>query len=235
MHLKKLEENLGYDFKKRDLLTNAVTHKSYSYESSGGETHCDNEKLEFLGDSVLSIIISDLIYKRNPDYSEGKLSKLRASLINEHSLAEVARRLDLGKYLLLGKGEERTGGREKPSLLSNAYEAILAAIYLDSGFRAVFKIVKGHFSEAIFNISPKKLNRDYKSQVQEESHKKFKTIPKYKVIKRSGPDHKQVFDVELIINDEAISKGKGSSKKEAEQSAAKKALEKLKKCDTDTE
>jgi ribonuclease III len=223
MDLTELEENLGYEFKDEALILEALTHKSYSYESNG-EVDYDNEKLEFLGDSVLSTVISDMIYKRNPDYTEGELSKLRASLINEHSLARIAVHLDIGRFLLLGKGEERTGGRDKPSLLSNAYEAILAAIYLDSGFRATYKVIKRHFDASILNIPPKKLNRDYKSSLQEESHKRFKTIPRYKVIKRSGPDHKQVFEVELSINAKPISKGTGSSKKEAEQAAAKKAL-----------
>jgi len=229
--LSKLEESVGYEFKNKELLVEALTHKSYAYES-GGEITYDNEKLEFLGDSVLSIVVSTLIYKKNPDYAEGELSKLRASLISEYSLNEIAKGLSVGKYLLLGCGEERSGGRKKPSLLANAYEAILAAIYLDSGFRAAFRCVKAHFKEAIFEVAPKKHHRDFKSQVQEESHRKFKVAPKYKVIKKSGPDHKQVFQVELSINGDPISKGKGSSKKEAEQLAAKKALGKITKCAT---
>jgi ribonuclease III len=223
MDIKKLEKNIGYEFKNKELLIAAITHRSYSYELNG-KTGCDNEKLEFLGDTVLNFVITDLIYKRNPGYTEGELSKLRASLIKEHTLAQIAKQLDLGRFLLLGKGEELTGGREKPSLLSNAYEAVLAAIFLDSGFRAVYKTIKKHFSDSVFDVSLIQFNIDYKSQVQEESHRIFKTLPQYKLIKKSGPDHKQMFHVELTINKKPISEGTGSSKKEAEQSAAKKAL-----------
>ncbi len=208
-------------------MVTALTHKSYSYESSGMIDY-DNEKLEFLGDSVLSLVISDIIYKKNPDFSEGKLSKLRASLINEYALMQIALHLDLGAFLLLGKGEEYTKGREKPSLLSNAYEAILAAVYLDSGFRSAYKIIKQHFSASIFKLSPKTLNRDHKSQLQEISHKLYKKNPKYKVVRKTGPDHRQVFEIELVVNNAIISRGTGNSKKEAEQSAAKEALEILK-------
>ncbi|MFC1855143.1 ribonuclease III [Thermodesulfobacteriota bacterium] len=232
MNLTKLEKKIGHDFKNKDLLLTALTHKSYSYESNG-QVEYDNEKLEFLGDSVLSLVVSDMIYKRNPDYSEGDLSKLRASVVDEYSLALIAGKLGVGKFLLLGKGEEQSGGRKKPSLLSNCYEAILAAIYIDSGIRKVYKVIKGHFLEYILTESVESLNRDYKSQLQEVSHKLFQTVPKYKVVKRSGPDHRQIFHVELLIDKDLKSKGKGSSKKEAQQNAAKKALERIEKCDTE--
>jgi ribonuclease-3 len=153
-------------------------------------------------------------------------------LINEYSLARIATGLNIGKFLFLGKGEEITGGRKKPSLLSNAYEAVLAAIYLDGGFRAASKVIRRHFSKSFSKTSLKKLDRDYKSQLQEKSHKMFKETPKYRIVKKSGPEHRQVFKVELVIDKKTISKGKGNSKKEAEQNAAKKALGILKKCDT---
>ncbi len=230
--LKKLEESIGYEFENKDLLLTALTHKSYTYESSGRVDY-DNEKLEFLGDSVLSLVVSDLIYKKNHDFSEGQLSKLRASLINEYSLNNIAQTLNLGDYLFLGKGEEQTGGRMKSSLLSNAYEAILAAIYMDKGFETAYKIIKEHFNESIFTISPTKLNRDYKSQVQERIHKIHKSNPNYRIVRKRGPDHQQVFEVELVVGKKRISMGKGSSKKEAEQDAAEKGLKILKKCDTE--
>lgn len=227
MRYKKIEEKIDYEFKNKELLKEALTHKSYAYESGGKITY-DNEKFEFLGDSVLNLVISDIIYKKNPEYSEGKLSKFRASLINEYTLTQIAKHLKLGKYLLLGKGEEQTGGRDKASLLSNAYEAILAAVYLDSGFRSVYRIIKQHFTDAVFTLAPSKWDRDYKSQMQEMSHKLYKANPRYKVVLKSGPDHQQVFNVELTINKNVISTGSGNSKKDAEQQAAKMALETLK-------
>lgn len=224
--LKKFEKELGYSFKKKGFLFRALTHKSFTNEQGWSPSE-NNERYEFLGDAVLELAISHILVNAFPDFPEGELSKVRAAVVNENQLAEIARKIKLGDYMNLGKGEEMTGGSNKPSLLSDAYEAVLGAVYLDRGFSKVSKVVKLHFKNILKNAGKKGFYRDYKTRLQEVSQAKFRTIPKYKLIKESGPDHRKIFEVKLYISNKLFGVGKGHSKKLAEQNAAMAALEKI--------
>lgn len=224
--LKKLESLLGYRFKKRNFLTRAITHKSFANENKmPPEEH--NERLEFLGDAVLELTVSELLMKKYPHFSEGKLSKLRAAIVNEKQLAMLARHFQLGEFLKLGKGEDQTGGREKDSLLADAFEAVLGAIYQDRGFEKAMHFVYQHYQNLLGEESPESFFKDYKTDLQEKSQEKFHAVPRYRLVKETGPDHDKIFDVEIYIRHELMGKGTGRSKKEAEQQAAREALEKL--------
>jgi ribonuclease III len=212
-----LERTLGHHFRQLELLNQALTHKSYVHEQR--EPAQDNERLEFLGDAVLGMIISDYCYKRFPGLAEGELSKLRASLVNETNLARIARRLDLGAYLLVGRGEELTGGRAKTSLLADTFEALIAAVYLDSSLDEVYQAVLRCFREDLTTLLNEG-HKDYKSELQEYTQEKFGCVPTYVVVRERGPDHNKVFEVELTIRGQLQGIGTGKSKKEAEQAAA---------------
>jgi ribonuclease-3 len=222
--LAELERALGYRFHRIELLNQALTHKSYVHEQRELVQH--NERLEYLGDAVLGLVISDYCYKRFTDLSEGELSKLRASLVNDGNLAGIARRLELGSYLLVGRGEELTGGRAKVSLLADTFEAVVAAIYLDSSLASVYPVVLQCFQEDLPTVLHTGY-RDYKSELQEYTQEKFGCVPTYHVIRERGPDHEKVFEVELAIRGRMQGSGSGRSKKEAEQEAARKLLEAL--------
>lgn len=226
--LRLFEKRLGYSFKKKELLFRALTHRSFANEKDM-EAKENNERYEFLGDAVLELSISHTLIASFPKFPEGELSKIRAAVVNEVQLAEIARNIELGEYLNLGKGEEMTGGRTKPSLLSDAYEAVLGAIYLDRGFDKVKKVVEAHFKVILKSAGKKGFYKDYKTRLQEISQAKFRTIPKYKLVKATGPDHKKMFEVNLLIAGELYGVGKGHSKKIAEQEAAQDALEKIEK------
>lgn len=226
--LKNFEEISSYTFNDISLLDNALTHRSYANENQ--ELSCkDNERLEFLGDAVLELCISDILMKKFSDYTEGQLSKLRASLVNEQPLTEQAKKFRLGDFLLLGKGEEFSGGRTKNSILSDTFEAVIAAIYLDSGYEKTYELINDLFQPLIENGLDNTIYRDYKTNLQEISQNKFKVIPKYNLIHEYGPDHDKTFRIKLSISDILITIGVGKNKKEAEQQAAKKAIEKLEK------
>ncbi len=216
-----LEKILGYSFKNKELLRQALSHSSYANERKlhGGS----NERLEFLGDSVLSIVVSDYLYK-NINVAEGELTKLRASLVCEKSLHIFAKEIDLGKYLLLGKGEENTGGRERPSILADAFEAVIAAIYLDGGMEAASRHILRFMPNDICSTK-KPVFSDFKTVLQEVVQKNPEEKVEYVLIGEEGPDHNKRFVVEVCLNSQVIGKGKGRSKKEAEQLAAKEALE----------
>ena len=216
-----LERALQYRFQQVELLNQALTHKSYVHEQREPVQH--NERLEFLGDAVLGLVISDYSYGRFPDLAEGELSKLRASLVNEGNLARIARRLELGTYLLVGRGEELTGGRAKASLLADTLEAVLAAIYLDSSLEDVYQVVLQCFQEDLATVLHEG-HKDYKSELQEYTQEKFGCIPTYIVVRERGPDHEKVFEVKLAIRGHLQGFGAGKSKKEAEQEAARKVL-----------
>lgn len=219
--MKPLEENLRYEFKNKKLLINALTHSSYANEARDGVS--SNERLEFLGDSVLSIVVSEYIYKEFNNLPEGELTKLRASLVCEKSLCQFSRELDLGKYLRLGKGEDKGGGRERDSILADAFEAVLAAMYLDGGFN----VAKNHVMRFIKNElkhTDDEVFKDYKTALQEIIQKNPEESVTYILTKESGPDHDKVFEVEVRLNSNTIGKGMGKNKKQAEQSAAKEAL-----------
>lgn len=222
--LEKLQETLGYSFKEIKLLNKGLTHKSYVNET--GEDLKHNERFEFLGDSVLDLVVSDYMVRKYSDYKEGTLSKIRAAVVNETCLAELARQWDLGTFLLLGKGEEMSGGRNKASLLANAYEAVAGAIYCDSNLETTAKVLLPRIEIEIKKFAETRVTRDYKSDLQEYTQNKLSCIPTYKVTKEIGPDHEKQFEVVVLVKEAKKGKGTGRSKKEAEQAAAKVALEK---------
>ena len=222
-----LQKNLGYKFKNVDYLTNALTHSSYSNENKGFKS-INNERLEFLGDSVLGIVVSKYIYNELPNYPEGDLSKLRAQVVCEDMLNEIAIKLQVGKFLILGKGEEATGGRERKSILADSIEAIIAAIYLDGGLEKAEIFVLNNLKDCIHNLVDTKIISDYKSYMQEYFQGKDSNYKiKYVVAKEEGPDHDKVFYVDLIVNKKKFGEGSGKSNKIAEQNAAKSALVRL--------
>lgn len=218
----KFEENICYKFKDRKLLINALSHSSYANERKN--PNGSNERLEFLGDSVLSVVVSDYLYKHLDSVAEGDLTKLRASLVCEKSLHVFAQQIELGKFILLGKGEENTGGRERPSILADAFEAVIAAIYLDGGMEAARKHILRFIPENPTN-GTKMAFGDFKTVLQEIVQKNPEEKVEYVLIGEEGPDHNKRFVVEVMLNSQVIGKGKGRSKKDAEQLAAKEALE----------
>jgi ribonuclease III len=221
--LQELEDRLGFHFRNLSLLKKALSHKSFINEKR--LTDLDhNERLEFLGDAVLELGVSDLLMHHFPASREGDMSKLRASLVNETALAEVAREIQIGNYLFLGKGEEQSQGRDRNSLLADAFEAMLGAMYLDSGFDKVFAIIKKLFLPTIIKATTEDINRDFKTKLQEEAQNRFKTVPHYQLINESGPDHDKTFEVHLTVAGRQIGVGNGKSKKQAEQNAAQNAL-----------
>lgn len=218
----KFEKIIGYEFRNKQLISNALTHSSYANErkiSSGS-----NERLEFLGDSVLSIVVSEYLYTNLKDVAEGELTKLRASLVCEKSLHIFAKQIQLGDFLMLGKGEINSGGRERPSILADAFEAVIAAIYLDGGIEPARKHIL-RFMPKDLEHSVKFAFKDFKTVLQEVVQKNPEEKVEYVLIGEEGPDHDKRFVVEVMLNSQVIGKGKGRSKKEAEQIAAKEALE----------
>ena len=215
-----LEDKLGYKFKDEKLIIEALTHKSYKQPY-------DNERLEFLGDAVLDLIVGEYLYKKFNRSDEGKLSKIRASLVNETGFDKLARALSLGDYILLSNAEDNNGGREKPSLLSNAFEAIIGAIYLEDGLktaeRIAIKLIESNYEE----ISLDSLFRDFKTTLQELTQARFGMTPEYKVISSRGPDHLKEFEVGVFIQDKEYARAIGKSKKIAQQEAAKEAVKLL--------
>ena len=216
-----LEERLGYKFNNINLLKNALTHSSYANEVRGGFS--SNERLEFLGDSVLSIVVSDYIYKHYPNMPEGELTKLRASLVCEKSLCAFSRELELGNYLMLGKGEEKGGGRERDSILADAFEAVLAAIYLDGGMEPARRHVMNFVLRELQHTDDE-VFKDYKTALQELIQRNPEEAVSYILTGESGPDHDKEFTVEVRLNSNVIGRGTGKNKKRAEQMAAKEAL-----------
>ncbi len=218
-----LQNIIGYHFTNKELLVEALTHSSYANEHRSKHIRY-NERLEFLGDAVLSIVVSDYIFKNCPELPEGELTKLRASLVCEKSLFEFAKTINLGKYLVLSKGERNNGGAERPSIVSDAFEALIAAIYIDGGMDAAAKHILHFVIPAIKNSKKKKIN-DYKTTLQEIIQKNPGEQLEYVLVGQSGPDHNKHFVVEVHLNSNVIGKGGGRSKKEAEQQAAREALE----------
>jgi len=226
--LEGLSEVLGHTFGDVDLLDLSLTHGSYANENPD-LVRGDNERLEFLGDAVLQLCISDMLMEKFPEYSEGQLSKARASLVNEQSLATLARQYRIGGFMLLGRGEENSEGRNKDSILGDAFEALIGAIYLDGGYKPALGFVRRAFQSPVDEWAQKPVYRDYKSLLQETSQSQFREIPHYRIAGTSGPDHDKIFEIELSIGDIVSTRGTGKSKKEAEQDAARKTLEKLDK------
>lgn len=218
-----LQAELGYRFKDPALLVRSLTHVSYERQKTEGH----NEVLEFLGDAVLDLAVSDLLIRRNPDKPEGMLSKMRAGLVNSDVLAEKATALKLGPLLRIGKGEELSGGRNKPSILAGAFEALLGAIYHDGGYQPARRAVERYFSA---DVTANTLGQqDYKTRLQEISQMLYRLTPAYRIVSEAGPDHEKFFTTEISIDGKVLGKGAGPSKKKSEQEAAKKALQKLQK------
>ena len=218
-----IEQRLQYAFRDKALLQEALRHSSYVNELADPHLR-DNERLEFLGDAVLNLSVGHILMRRYPDLNEGDLSRSRANLVNESQLAQMARSLELGAYIQLGKGEIQTHGREKNSILADSFEALLAAVYLDGGFDAAFKIIETNFLALIDHFHSTANTHDYKSQLQEIVQVGNGEMPDYCVIRENGPDHDKTFWVALKVRD-IEAQGIGKSKKSAEQDAAKKALE----------
>ncbi|MEM5787419.1 MAG: ribonuclease III [Syntrophobacteraceae bacterium] len=226
-NLEKLQDELDYRFRNQELLFRALIHRSFAYENP--DITADNETLEFLGDSVLGLAISHILLERFPNYDEGELSRLRSSIVNERELAQIALSVSLGDYLLLGKGEELSGGRHKPSLLSNALEALLAAVYLDGGLDSAIELVKRMFYAYLENREEeyllRALDKDFKTQLQEITQARLKLTPSYYLEGEEGPDHEKIFHMRVLIGERVLARGSGKSKKEAQQEAARKAIE----------
>jgi ribonuclease-3 len=212
-----LEASLGHRFVRPEHLAVALTHRS-----TGDGTH--NETLEFLGDAVLSLAVSDLLMRNFPAATEGDLSKMRASLVNAEELAQKARAMDLGRWLSVGKGEERSGGRAKEKILAAAYEAVLGAVYLDAGWEPARQVVEAHFAPGLAREPQAPGHRDYKTRLQELTQRVHREMPVYTLVEERGPDHEKEFVVELAVGGRVLGRGVGRSKKLAEQAAAMEAL-----------
>ncbi len=221
--LSDLETRLGYVFRDRALAATALTHTSWRNEAPAPGP-ADNERLEFLGDAVLALVVSDLLMRRLPDSAEGDLTRARAALVSEGGLARAAGALELGRFLFVGRGEERTGGRARPSILSDALEALMGAVYLDGGLDAVAAVVARLFQSELTDVESH-ARLDYKSRLQERSQALWQAAPVYQVVAESGPDHDKRFEVALSFAGREWARAGGRSKKEAEQSAAAVALE----------
>jgi len=216
-----LEKRLNYTFENKQLIIEALTHKSY-------KKPYNNERLEFLGDAVLDLIVGEYLFNKFPSSNEGILSKIRASLVNESGFTLLAREIDLGNHIYLSLAEENNNGRDKPSLLSNAFEAIIGAIYLEGGLEKAKDISIKLLEECHPKIDLKSLSKDYKTALQELTQATHGVTPLYEMLGSSGPDHKKEFEIAIILDEKTIASAKGKSKKDAQQKAAQIALEKLK-------
>lgn len=223
-NIDKFETIIKYKFSNKEYILEALTHSSYSNEN---KNYNFNERLEFLGDSVLSIIVSDYLFKNEKDLPEGELTKLRANIVCEESLSDVANEIELGKHMLLGKGEEATGGRQRISILADAFEAVIAAIYLDGGLESAREFVLDYMEDIIIDSRKGKIFRDYKTHLQEVLQGQGINNIWYKLLDEKGPDHNKRFIMQVGTNEKVLGLGEGKSKKEAEQLAAKIALKEL--------
>lgn len=228
--LEPLERRIGYRFRDRGLLEHALTHRSRVHEDASGGVF-DNESMEFLGDSVLGFVIADLLFREFPEHNEGHKSKLKASIVSAASLARLAEGIDLGHYLILGRGEEKTGGRRKHAIVADCYEALIAAIYLDGGVEAARGFIARQFADLIAEArrtgAHAAFTEDYKSALQEWLQSHGRGLPEYRLAAESGPAHRRTFDVEVVVEGEPLGRAEGRSKKEAAQAAARQALDRL--------
>src|SRR5262245_32981964 len=225
-----LERTIGYHFRDRGLLEHALTHRSRVHEDASGGV-IDNESLEFLGDSVLGFVIADMLFRQFPQHNEGQKSKVKASLVSAASLARLGAKLGLGEFLILGRGEEKTGGRRKDALIADGYEALIAAIYLDGGIEPARGFIERQFealiTEARRTGAAAAFTEDYKSALQEWLQSHDRGLPSYRLVSETGPAHRRQFEVEVLVAGESLARAEGRSKKEAAQSAAKAALTRL--------
>jgi ribonuclease-3 len=225
-----LERRIGYRFKDRGMLEHALTHRSRVHEDASGGVF-DNESHEFLGDSVLGFVIADILFRQFPQHNEGQKSKLKASIVSAASLARLGEKIDLGAFLILGRGEEKTGGRRKLALIADSYEALIAAIYLDGGIEPVRAFIERQFADLVEEAkrvgADAAFTADYKSALQEWLQSHDRGLPIYRLAAEVGPAHRRMFDVEVLVEGNPIARAEGKSKKEAAQAAAKLALERL--------
>ena len=222
-----LQRRIDYRFSDRGLLEHALTHKSRAAEDISGGV-MDNESLEFLGDAVLGLVVADTLFHQYPNYTEGQKSKIKAAVVSTQSLARHAERLGLGEHLILGRGEEKTGGRFKAALLADAYEALIAALYLDGGIEAAQTFLIRELEDAISaGREPDFHGQDFKSALQERLQSLGQPLPEYRVVNEQGPDHRKIFHVDVVVGGETVATAMGKAKKEAEQEAARLALERL--------
>jgi|Deesub1362B_J571_1020462.scaffolds.fasta_scaffold00078_75 ribonuclease-3 len=221
--LTRIEEKIKYRFKDRSFLLTALTHSSYSNEhpEEGVE---DNERLEFLGDAVLGLVVAEHLYNSANRLTESEMAKYKAYLVSKAVLAETARRISIGKGLRLGKGEEISGGRDKDTILADALEAIFGAVFLDGGYSEAKAVITGLIGKDILKVISKRIHYDYKTALQELTQNRFGTLPEYRTVKEEGKEHSKVFTVEVLVNGEIMGKGSGRSKKEAQMKAAEEAL-----------
>jgi ribonuclease-3 len=226
-----LEDHIGYRFRDLGLLEHALTHRSRAHEDASGGV-IDNESLEFLGDAVLGFVIADLLFKKFPQHSEGYKSKVKAGIVSSASLARLAEDIDLGRYVLLGRGEEKTGGRQKHAILADCFEALIAAIFLDGGIEAAQEFIVSRFEPLVVSAGDRaaeaSFTEDWKSALQEWMQAEGLGLPNYRVAAIEGPDHRRLFDVEVLVSGRSAGRASGRSKKEAQQQAARLALSKLK-------
>ncbi|OFZ56822.1 MAG: ribonuclease III [Bdellovibrionales bacterium RIFOXYC1_FULL_54_43] len=227
MNLERLQERLGYIFGDRRILLQSLTHTSYGYENLQEQTIAlrDNERLEFLGDAILDVVVSDILLEAFPNANEGQLSKMRAAVVNEKTLAGIARSIGIQDCVRLGKGEMLTKGNEKPSILSSTLEALIAAIYIDGGFYAVYPVLRHLFAPLFIAERDLMAFYDHKTQLQEIVQARWKVTPTYHLLQSRGPDHAKTFEVEVRMNGRTLATASGQSKKEAEQNAARSAIE----------
>jgi ribonuclease-3 len=223
--LQLFERHSGIRFKELEALNQAFTHRSYANELS--ETARNNERLEFLGDSVLGMVVSEYLYQTLPDQPEGELARIKSFVVSEASLSEISKRLRVDNFILIGKGEEYSGGRSKKAILADSLEAIIGAYYLDSGFFPARKFVHAILIPEINKVLEDRHAKDYKTLLQEYVQKRMRTYPRYKIVQKSGPDHDRTFTIDVVIADRAFGPGKGKNKKEAEQDAARIAYQSL--------
>lgn len=228
-----LEEKMGEKFNNTSFVQTALTHRSFINENDNMNEE-DNERMEFLGDSVLGLIVSQELMKKFPEEKEGILSKYRSSLVNEKVLSKLALDINLNEHVRLGKGEDKNYGRRKSSILADAYEALIAAIFLSNGFEAAKNFLLTSMCSWIDCVQDRALLLDYKSQLQEYTLKEYKVTPRYVLINQEGPDHYKTFETQVVINEQILGKGKGKSKKDSEQMAAKRALKKIQESETST-
>jgi ribonuclease-3 len=222
-----IEDRLGYRFKDTALLERALTHRSHAHERTDGESF-QYERLEFLGDALLGFVVSDWLYKGDSEAPEGLLTRRRQAVVRTSTLAATARELGLGEAIRLGRGEERTGGREKPSLLADLFEAVLGAIYMDGGLRPARAFVKRHLGPVLAEIQePGKRSDDYKTRLQETTQAMLRRTPRYRIVSTSGPAHALQFEVEVMVDGRVLGKGSGTNRKRAEQAAARQGLDQL--------
>jgi ribonuclease-3 len=228
--LEPLERRIGYRFRDRGLLEHALTHRSRVHEDASGGVF-DNESMEFLGDSVLGFVIADMLFRQFPQHNEGQKSKLKASIVSAASLARLGDKINLGEFLILGRGEEKTGGRRKHALIADCYEALIAAIYLDGGIEPAKSFLERQFADLIQEArrtgAQAAFTEDYKSALQEWLQSHDRGLPAYRLAGEIGPAHRRLFDVEVVVNGIAVARAEGKSKKEAAQAAAKLALDRL--------